>query len=419
MNDQKPAVKKKLKKLLNFANTLIKTDILYLAKGNFWLGLGSIVSTASSFIIVVAFGNLVSPEVYGTYRFVLSYYAILAVAGLSGFSAATIRAVAKGREGEFLPSFKIQALGSLLGSLAAFSISVYYFINQNQILGYSFLILGAALPLIESLVLYEALLAGRKEFKKLALYDVLAQTLTTVLILTAIYAGLGVAGLLSTFFAGWILTRLLIFVHVYKKFPPNKKREEKTVHLGAHLSLVGLLTNIASYLDRIIIFYFLGAAEVAIYSFAIAPAEQIKGFFKNMNLLAIPKFSQRSESALKNTMLRKMLIMILVVLAIAIVYLIAAPSLFKIFLPKYQVSVFYSQLFMFSLIGAAASLPISAMKSLSKIKTLYFYNTASAIITIVLLIVLIPLYGIMGAVIARLLSRVIGTFLSILFLRLW
>lgn len=417
MSDEKSEVKQNLKKLLNFANTFIKTDMLYLAKGNFWLGLGSTASTASSFIIAIAFGNLVSPEVYGTYRFVLSYYSILAIAGLSGFSAATIRAVAREHEGEFLRSFKIQILGSLLGSMIAFGISVYYFINQNQTLGYGFLILGAALPFIESLALYGALLAGRKEFKRLAQYDVLAQILATVLILTGIYAGLGVVGLLSVFFASWILIRFLIFIYVYKKFSPNKEREEKTVRLGTHLTLMGFLTNVSSYLDKLIIFHFLGAAQVAVYSFAIAPTEQIKGFFKNINLLAIPKFSQRSESDLKKTMPRKMLIMILVILVMAIIYLISAPFLFKIFLPKYQASVSYSQLFMFSLIGAAASLPVSAMKSLSKIKSLYFYNTVSSILTIVLLIILIPLYGIMGAVIARLLSRTIGTLLSILLLR--
>ena len=49
---------------------------------------------------------------------------------------------------------------------------------------------------------------------------------------------------------------------------------------------------------RILAFHYLGAVELAIYSFAIAPPEQIKGVFKFLGTLALPKFSKRLGSAL-------------------------------------------------------------------------------------------------------------------------
>lgn len=411
-------IKNKLAGIIIRGGRYAKVDLLYLVGGNFWLGIGTAVSAGTAFVLALAFGNFVTPETYGTYRFVLSFYSILALAGLSGFGPATVRAVAKGFEGNFFRSFKIQALGSLAGTAVSFAIATYYFINHNNLLGFSFIILGVALPFIESLVLYDALLSGRREFKKLTKYGAIAQILAMAILLGGIFLHFGVIGLLLIFFFGWTAIRFLFFIYIVKKFKPNKKTKEGTVKLGAHLTLMGVLTNVATYLDRIAIFHFLGAAQVAIYSFAIAPSEQLKGLFKNTSTLAIPRFSQRSEAELKNTMLRKMAIMAVVITAVIISYIILAPLLFKLLLPKYTSSIFPSQIFIISLLGVIVNLPLSAMKSLSKIRGLYFYNTASSIINIVLILILTPVYGLMGTIMARLITRFVGIFLSIIALYL-
>lgn len=406
-------IKNKVERFLEWGEEKTGTDIPYAAKGNFFLGIGTIISALSSFAIALAFGNFADPETYGTYRFVLSYYSILAVAGLSGFGPATVRAVARGFEGEFFKSFKVQALGSLAGSFISFGLSFYYFINQNQILGFGFLILGVALPFVESLALYNAFLTGRQEIKKLTKYDVIAQVIATLMLAGAIFLRLDVIGLLLVFFCGWTTVRLFFFLYIIKKYRPNKKTENTTTRLGTHLTLMGLLSNVASYLDRIVIFHFLGAIEVAIYSFAIAPAEQFKSFLKNINTLAMPRFSQRSEIELKNTMIKKMFLMGLIIAAAIAIYVPLAPIFFKTFLPKYMSSVLPSQIFIISLLGITATLPISAMKSLAKVRALYFSNIVSSIITIVLIITLTPTYGLMGTVLARLIARGLGIFINI------
>lgn len=408
------SLKQKTIELLHKLGRFIKTDIAYLLRGNLWLGLGTIIGATSSFLVALAFGNFATPDIYGTYRFVLSFYSILAIAGLGGFGSATVRAVAKGFEGDVIKSLKIQAVGSLIGSFASALIATYYFVNQNQLLGVSFLILAFALPFIESIVIYDALLIGRKKFKASTLYLIAAQVVATVILITGIYFKLEVIGLLVTFFASWIIIRFIFLLYVFKKYHPNNKTSSETFKLGAHLTVMGVLNNIANYLDKIVIFHYMGATEVAIYSFAIAPGEQLKGLFKNISALALPRFSKRNEQELKKTMLRKMLIMGLVISTLIFIYIIFAPLLFKIFLPKYHSSIFPSQLFMLSLIGVIAILPIAAMKSLSKIKNLYFFNTISPIINIVLIVGLTSMYGLYGTVVARLLGRIIGIFLSII-----
>ncbi len=58
---------------------------------------------------------------------------------------------------------------------------------------------------------------------------------------------------------------------------------------------MGLINALAGQLDKIITYHYLGASELAIYSFAVAMPEQIKGIFKNLNTLAFPKFSTQQN----------------------------------------------------------------------------------------------------------------------------
>lgn len=392
----------------------LKIDFRYLLRGNFWLGSSTLVGAAAAFVTALLFGNFAAPETYGTYRFILSYYSILTIVGLSGFNAATVRAVAQGYEGEVLRSFKLQILSSLVGTAVAFGFGGYYFLQSNQVLGISFLVLGLALPFIESLAIYEAYLSGRQEFKKLSQYSITAQIIAAAAIAAAVLLHSSLVGLIITFFAVWILVRLVLFRHTLHRFPPNRQTAPETVRLGTHLTVMGLLNNVANYLDRIVLFHYLGAAEVAVYSFAIAPAEQAKGFFKNTNLLALSRFSERSEPELKQTMLRKILLMALVVAAATAAYILLAPILFAIFLPKYQASVFPSQIFFISLFGVIATLPVSALKSLPKIRQLYLYNIILPILNIALILTLTPLYGLFGTILARLVGRLAGIGLALI-----
>ena len=77
------------------------------------------------------------------------------------------------------------------------------------------------------------------------------------------------------------------------KFPPNQNHDPETISYGKHLSFTGIIGTVATYLDRLLIFHYLGAVEVAIYSIAIAPPEQIKNLFKNIPTLAMPKLAQK------------------------------------------------------------------------------------------------------------------------------
>src|SRR5690606_7328003 len=100
-------VKTRLYKLLRWSERYTKTDMVYLARGGTWLTLGTIAATALAFISALVFANFLPKDVYGTYSFVLSMAAILAIPTLHGMMTATARAVARGYDGTATKAFSV------------------------------------------------------------------------------------------------------------------------------------------------------------------------------------------------------------------------------------------------------------------------------------------------------------------------
>jgi O-antigen/teichoic acid export membrane protein len=188
----------------------------------------------------------------------------------------------------------------------------------------------------------------------------------------------------------------------------NKKEGKKTISYGKHLTVMDALNNIAAYLDKILVFHFIGPIELAVYSFATAPPEQIKGLLKNIEPLALPKLATKTKREVKKTILSKSLKFGLFVAVGVIAYILLSPLLYKIFFPKYIESVFYSQIFSISLIGMIGTPIHIALQSQMAKKQLYQFNIYTSLIQITLMSFLLYFYGLLGLILARVITRFIN-----------
>lgn len=401
-------IKQKIYNLLHWSEKYAKTDMVYLAKGGSWLTLGQIVSSASAFLLSIAFANLIPKETYGTYKYILSIVGILSIPTLSGMGTAITQAIARGYEGSFIPALKIRIRWGLLGGLASLFLAGYYYFLNNPTLCISFLIAAVFLPIMDPLGSYDALLQGKKLFKVSTKYFIISQIVAIASLIITLVLTKNLYLILLAYFTSWTLMRFIFFKITSKKYIENNKTDLKTISYGKHLSLINVFGIVASYLDGILLFHYLGPASLAIYSFAIAPPEQLKGLVKNLNILALPKFSQRTKEELKTTMWNKVFKLSAVVASMVILYILIAPSVYKIFFPRYLDAVFYSQLFAASLIFSVAIIPYAVLQSQMAQKQLYWYNTVDSVSQIALLFVLIYFFGILGAIWARILTRFIS-----------
>src|SRR3989344_4903049 len=121
----------KLYTVLRGLEKYTKADMVYLAKGGFWITFGQSFSTLLSLVLIIAFANLLPKETYGTYRYILSLASIFNVFTLTGMNSAVARAVAIGHEGALRTSVKYQLKWNLLMLVAFFTLGGYYLANGD------------------------------------------------------------------------------------------------------------------------------------------------------------------------------------------------------------------------------------------------------------------------------------------------
>lgn len=406
-------IKDKIYKTLRISEKYTKTDMLYLTKGGFWLALSQIISMVAVFISSVAFANLLPKEIYGTYKYVISIFSILSIATLQGVNTALIRSVAQGFETSLDVALKTKLKFGVLGGIGSLVVAMYYFWNGNITLTLAFAIVAIFTPLIDAIGVYEYFLQGKKLFKDSAIYSVVAKIITTIILVLAIYYYDNVIVILLAFFMPLLLVRYVFLKLTIKKVNQNTQTDQGMISFGKHLSSVNVIATFARYIDSLLIFHFLGPVELAIYSFALAPADQIKNVLtKSVESLALPKFSQRSLAEIKKNIYPKMAAYGLLLSAIIIVYIVISPFVFDMFFPQYTESVFLTQVFSISILGLLATIPRSIMQSQKMVKDLYVFNTISAVIQIVMMFVLLYYFGLLGAILARVLGRFFTLFSS-------
>ena len=404
-------LKQKIYKILRLSEKWTKTDMVYLVRGGTWLTGSKIIGGASAFILAIAYANLLPQETYGQYKYILSISSLLGITALAGMDTSLVRSIINGYEGSLKKAIKIKMKWSLLGLAAGLIISAYYFINENNTLGISFLFVALFSPLINSIV-YSPFLEGKKLFKTLSQYSIINQITIAIFILAALLIYPNIILIIFIYFFANFLIKFILLIKTYKKYHPNDKEDPKTISFGKHLSFMGILGLIADQLDKILMWHFLGPAQLAIYMFATIPITQIQSFLKSLSVLVFPKISSQDINITKKTLPTKILKFMIILAAIIIIYILISPYFYKIFFSEYIDSVKYSWLFSLSILLFPLrwlSYPLIAQ---AKQKSLYATSIFGPALKIILLTCLLPIYGIWGAIIALLVSSAMNNILQ-------
>lgn len=411
-------IKRGITELLRKLEKYTKTDMVYIAQGGFWLGIGQVISTGAAFITSLAFANLLAPEVFGIYKYVLSLSGMISVTTLTGMDSALSQAVARGFEGTLSSATKEKIKWGLLGSLASISVAVYYLIHGNEILAISFGIVAIFNPFSEALDIYNSFLLGKKLFSTQTLYSSIKRIISTAAIISTIFLTHNVYIILFVYFSSTLLPNILFYFRTKKLNQSNTNAEPEAIKYGKHLSAINIIGMVLGELDKILVFQLVGATNLAVYSLATAPTEQIKGLFKNVNALAFPKFAGQDIHEIKKSIYHKALVLLLSTSLVVGVYVLIAPWFFNLFFPKYLASIAYSQALAISLIAAIiAGFLYTALESQKAKAELYKYNTYSNIFNVIILVPFVFYFGIWGAVITRSFTRLFTLVLAFFLVR--
>lgn len=393
-------------RLLRFLERYTKTDMVYLTRGGSWLFLGQAGAIILSFSLAVAFGHLASQDTYGNYKFILSVAGVLGALSLSGVGTAIAQAVARGREGALPQGFRLNLLSGagivLLGLMGA----AYYAYEGNLFVAASLVAVALLTPLSNSFSLYDAYLVGTRDFKRQTLYGLTTYAVTTVLLIGVLYVNPRAILLVAAYLFASTGAMAFWYWRTVRR-TRNKAREPELLRYGGHLSVMNVIGMVADKVDSIIVFTVLGPAQVGVYAYAIALPEQIKMAVKSIVPLALPKFAERTLAEVRQTIWIRMLYLMAGLAIVLGAYALAAPFLFQTFFPVYLESVPFSRIYALSLVAVGIITPLTALFQAQRMtRELYWSSNVGAIILLVSLPILVPLWGILGAIVAQIIYRV-------------
>lgn len=394
----------------NFLDTLgkkLKFDTRYVFHGGGWLMLGYIATFSTVLATSYVFANFIDPSIYGQYKYLLTVGAIISSFALTGIGTAIVQGVAKNVSGFYrfalLKSFKY----GLITSAVALIGSLYYYWADNILLSLGLLIIAALQPLMNSLNLVFSYLNGAQQFKVTTTMSTCKTIFVSTALITTTLVSQSVLVILTAYFLSHIFSNFV--VHLLSK-PDLQKTEDstETVKLfkySKHTSLQNILQGISNQLDKIVVFQNMGAIELATYIFATALPDQYKNITKSIESLLLPRFSQQTKHEVKTNIARKSFMYFLFLMFLVVIYIVIAPLVFSVLFPIYIESIFLSQIYVLGLLFSIAGIPISALKSELNNKKLYIFNLSSSVFQILTITTLFMLYGLLGVILAKVVTR--------------
>ena len=389
-------------KIINFLEKKIRTDIRYVYKGFFWYGIGHFVSTLAGVATAVAFANLLAPETYGNFKYILSILPFLDMSTLKRMDQSLTISVAKGFEGDTVGALKTKMKWGILGSLAGLGLSFYYYASGNHQLGLLVLIMAIFVPFFNSPLIYLDFLAGRKNFKALSLIGSSVSVVYSISIIIFVFLSKDLVLILLAYFITNAIIRFGAFLFVIKKYPPNKIKEEggQTLKYGKKLSILEIINVTSSSLDNILVFHYLGAIELAAYAFIKKVPENIKLLPRYITQLSVPKFSQQDigDPFIKKELVRKTWFFVAGTAAVVFIYILLAPFIFNLLFAPYKEYVFYSQIYALSFAFNFGGLFLNFVETNRKAREVLSLHLVTSIFTIVVVFASLKFYGLLGLV---------------------
>ncbi len=397
--------------LANKIENKLRIDARYFIKGGFWLSLGQIITILLGLITTALLAQHLTENDYGIYKYLLGILSLLSSFSLTGLGQSILQATAKKYYGFYHETFSVNFKYSLFISLFSIIGAVYYLINTNVTLAIGCLLIAVFQPLISTYQFTPAHLQGARKFKESTILNMgRIFFISTVTLITLFYTK-NILILFLTYLLGQFVSNIAsnsIFLTPHNETP--KEIFDKYINYAKHTSARNIISNIAQRADTIIIFTQYGAIELAIYSIATVVPEQIKGSLKNLASLLLPKYAAHTDlEKIKKSVPKRSLQLFVILLSITILYILTAPYIYELIFPKYPEAIFYSQLSALAFPTFILFIPFSIIQSQLNEGALYRLTLYSSIFQIITIFVGILTFGIIGAIIARIIYRIFFT----------
>lgn len=394
-------------RIIRLIENRFRTDARYFLKGGFWMTLSQVITIILGILSTAIFANVLSAEAYGVYKYLIGLATIFASVSLTGLGQSILQTAASGLVNFYNQSFRTNLIFNLGVIISSLSGGIYYYLNGNSTLATGCLLIALFQPVINLFQFSPAILMGTKQFRKSTTQQIVkgvfvtGSTIAAILFTTNVLVLLGVylgAHAVSNVFSDW-------YYRPKNAAPVPASTVAKYIAYAKHTSIRNAINELARRADTVLVFTQLGAADLTLYSIASVVPEQIKGSFKNLANLLLPKYAHRPKEyfASKDFLIRSSHLFLLL-LCITAAYIVSAEILYTVLFPTYPEAVFYSQLLALSFVSYIAYLPNTYLKANLVENVLYRVSIYNSIFQILCMITLLHFWGLIGVVTARIIN---------------
>ncbi len=393
--------------LLRWSEKYTKTDMVYFASSNFWINAGRVVSLGSGILLTVAFANLLTPEQFGTYKYVIAAAGFVGVFSLNGLATSVMRAVAQGKFNVIPAVFRTATLWTIPASFASLGVSAYYFIQGNNELGFAFLFIGATNSISSGIGSTKNVWGAARQFKLQTIVGLPKIFVPFLIILFTIIITKNITWILFAYFFSNILLSVLgyYFMLWWFSVKDSPKGVDETIRYGKQMTALGFFQIAGGQIDQLLLWHFTTPATLAIYALAIAPVNEAKSLLHNFSGIMFAKIANKTETQVHQTLPLRILQLTVVSIALTILYVAVVPFLFQYIFPKYMESVFVSQILAITILFQVSTVVDTYFIAHGEIKKRTGVILTAQAIRFALICILIPFFGLWGAVAAIILSE--------------
>ena len=391
-------IKSKSILLLNKLTELTGIDFKFIVRGGIWSTVDLIVSNGAALLMVMAFARLLPQSTYGTYSIVLSWAGIFSLFAMSGIDSAMLKSVAQGYEGDLQLAVKYKFKWGLIASVASLGFGAYYLWQGNSVLALSFLIVAVFLPsYLASSVVFKYFFA-KQFFGRNTLSSIVLKTVSLISMLAVLFSTDSIPIILLAYFVPDTIVKSCFTYWAIKKHQKNRKMSADTKPYATHLTIMNIIGGISKRIDSILLFHFIGAAEAAIYKFALLPFEKIQNVMMTVIGITQPRFAKRTYEEIYPSISKKLIWFNLGMAIIAALAFFSLPVIYRILFPQYLDSVHYARILLIPFAFASPAIIQSIWFAKAEIKKLYILKVIIHISRIGFFAFFIPLYGMAGAI---------------------
>ena len=384
-------------------------DAHYFAKSSFLVMIGHTVSIVRGLITGYLVARLFQKEVYGAYQFILSVMGIISLFGLPGLAHSVTRAWARGDAFSLKQVLKKQFVVCLMGSLILLGCIPFLAYYNRQELWPLFVVGAILFPLSPmAMVIFGGYTVGKARFDTSLRANIQWSIISILVTLVIIFFHQSAMLLLI---AGMSIPSLVYLYNSKNIKPPKEDGEENTkaiIRYGWQLTFSTLPVNIVWYIDKLMISQLFGLNQLALFSVALLIPEQVKILAKQLFPVTFSRQAQGEDSKERRRKLMKAVLLGTAVFAVGItLYIAVCPWLMPLLFPTYAANelVLLTSVASLSLIVIPGTLFSQYLEARGMIKEIQYASWGAAAVFGVMLFLLIPMYGLLGAIIARAVFR--------------